>query len=110
MKREELIKFCLYYKGEESNPVDRITGDRTRGLFWDIECLFVSNAENNDAFLDGYKALVEDYIKSNPGVENDLTSKNWPIVTKCIILFVEDILVKWVPDEVDLVFKYGNIL
>lgn len=41
MTRDELIKQCRYYKGEETNPFEGV--DQDKSLFWSYEYIWVDN-------------------------------------------------------------------
>ena len=108
MKKEDLLSFCHYYHGEVKCPFDS-ENERTQGLFWMFEELFVRHSLNDPTFFEGYKQEVARYIENHPGISNDLTNDRFPIGTKAIILYSEHMLQKWVPYEVDLIFQYGNV-
>lgn len=107
MKKNELLALCRYYREEPRCPFD----DETRlasCLFWDFEKMFVQNCLRDQSFLESYLSRVDDYKAAHPRVVNDLTSDRFAKGTKAIILYCEDMLRKWCPARVDLIFKYGN--
>jgi len=108
MNKQSLLSFCHYYRGELKCPFDS-ENERTQGLFWMFEELFVRHSLNDPTFFEGYKQEVTRYIENHPGISNDLTNDRFPIGTKAIILYSEHMLQKWVPYEVDLIFQYGNV-
>ena len=108
MTKQDLLSLCHYYRGEVKCPFDSET-ERPQGLFWMFEELFVRHSLNDPTFFEGYKEMVARYIENHPGISNDLTNDRFPIGTKAIIMYSEDMLQKWVPYEVDLIFQYGNV-
>jgi hypothetical protein len=42
MKKEEMMKFCRYYKGEEENPFRSSDGPKYAVAFWRLECAWVN--------------------------------------------------------------------
>ena len=50
MTRDELIKQCRYYKGEESNPFEGVDQDKT--AFWSYEYIWVENFKG--AYIDDH--------------------------------------------------------
>lgn len=105
MDKKELLALCRYFRGEDKCPFE----DDARSVFWLFESMFVENASKDPVFLEGYKNRVTRYIEANPGVLNDLTSDCFAVGTRAIILYCEDMLRKWRPYDVDLIFKYGNV-
>lgn len=69
--REDLIRQCRYYKGEEENPFD----DSDRGLFGDYERLWVRNVyADHSAFseaVEEYNIYLRDFSKDD-GVPTSL--------------------------------------
>ena len=103
MEREELFSFCKYYKGELESPYER---DSVEGLFWFLERMYVDNSIRSDGFRLDWIQYAENYIVAHPNERNILTDNNVNIETKAIILYIEIMLTKWKPYEVDLIFKY----
>ena len=54
MTREELIKQCRYYKGEDENPFD---GGALHDYWWVEELFVYKNGELNEADASYYKAV-----------------------------------------------------
>ena len=103
MEQEELLSFCKYYKGEVASPYER---DSVEGLFWFLEQMYVGNAIDIEEFRLGWIQYAENYIATHPNVCNVLTDNNVSVEAKAIILYIEEMLGKWRPYEVDLIFKY----
>lgn len=103
MERNKLIAYCKYYKGQPSSPFKHSTKE---DLFWGCESQYVENAERSEDFHSWWKAEAERYIKRNPKANNLLTAKNISIETKGIILYIESMLMKWMPYQVDMIFEY----
>ena len=108
MNKQDLLSLCHYYHGEVKCPFDYET-ERPQGLFWMFEDMFVRNSLDDPTFFEYYKQVAARYIENNPGISNDLTNDRFPIGTKAIIMYSEDMLKKWVPYEADLIFQYGNV-
>lgn len=108
MPNQDLLTLCHYYRGEDKSPFDS-ENERVKGLFWMFEEMFVRHTLHDPTFMEGYLERVDNYMKNHPDVENDLTSDRWAKGTKAIIMYCEDMLQKWCPDEVDLIFQYGNV-
>ena len=81
MKKEDLLSFCHYYHGEVKCPFDS-ENERTQGLFWMFEELFVRHSLNDPTFFEGYKQEVARYIENHPGISNDLTNFNMETISK----------------------------
>lgn len=103
MKQEELLKFCRYYKGESQNPYGQ---DSIEGLFWFVERMYVDNTIRSKEFRVAWIHEAENYIVAHPDLCNVLTDNSVSIETKAIILYIETMLGKWKPYEVDLIFRY----
>ena len=61
MTREELIKQCRYYKGEEKCPFER---NSNADLWWGGEKMFVDYASDDESFFQGLKDSFEDALAS----------------------------------------------
>lgn len=59
MKKEELIKHCRYYKGEEECPYKTDEGRTNKGLLWFYEKKWVCDYEERESY---YIEYVQDYI------------------------------------------------
>ena len=60
--------------------------ERSQGLFWMFEDMFVRHSLNDPTFIEYYKQVVAMYIENHPGISNDLTNDRFPIGTKAIIM------------------------
>ena len=103
MTREELLRHCNYYKGEDESPFEHGTKE---GVFWYIESMYVRNAESSREFHEGWVEHAEYYIKRHPNERNRLTSTDTSIETKGIILYIDCMLSKWMPYKQDMIFEY----
>lgn len=65
MNKQSLLSLCHYYRGEVKCPFDSET-ERTQGLFWMFEELFVRHSLNDPTFFEGYKQDVARYIENHP--------------------------------------------
>ncbi len=101
-RREDLIQHCRYYHDEVSPPYE----DRTKCLFWDLERQWVDNCLRSPDFQKGLERDVREYISANKGEDNILTSDKESIETKEIVTYIEAMLSKWMPQNVDLIFQY----
>ena len=70
MTREELIRQCRYYTGEDKNPFDRtdsISSTETdMAWFWDMERVYVKNGGEVFGEVDYYKAINGKKYKGIP--------------------------------------------
>ena len=65
MEKEELLKQCKYYKGEEKCPVD------VKAYMWNYEMFwFRSIVENKDAFKNEIKEMNL-YFAQSPSIERE---------------------------------------
>ncbi|MCD8303049.1 MAG: hypothetical protein LUC44_08560 [Prevotellaceae bacterium] len=107
MTRNELLKYCRYYKGEEDCPFKE--GD-VRGFFWFTERMYFRNAVTCelgiDRFLETRKNRVRHYIDTHPDETNIYTDPNVSIHTKAFASYVEDMSAKWRPMSRNLIFDY----
>jgi hypothetical protein len=94
MNKQSLLSFCHYYRGEVKCPFDSET-ERTQGLFWMFEELFVRHSLNDPTFFEGYKQEVARYVENHPGISNDLTNDRFPIGTKAIIIETPSVPLLW---------------
>lgn len=102
MEKDDLLKFCKYYKGEAVSPYK----DRQSSLFWDIEKQYILNAMRNHDFHTGWISEARKYIKEHKGENNILTGDTISIEQKGVIIYIETMLSKWCPYEIDMIFKY----
>lgn len=103
MKREDAIALCRYYKGESETPFEKLSNE---SFFWDCEKQYVENVVHSDAFRKEWEDDAEYYMHTHPNEKNALTSKDISIETKGIILYIESMLMKWRPYEVNIIFDY----
>lgn len=97
---KENLKYCLYYKGEENCPKKE---NSTFWGFWEMERMFWNNDSD---FREKYEQEVLAYIAENSSLENFLTS-DAPLQQKAFVLYAEDYLRTWSPNDVNMVFDYG---
>lgn len=71
MTKEELIKQCRYYKGEEKNPFSE---DKDKGLAWLIEYRFVSSMPDISAMIEDYKMYGLEDFHPDDGIPVELKS------------------------------------
>ena len=98
-------KFCKYYKGEEKSPYESGTSENT---FWHLEENYWNLEDpRNSSFCDhkSFEDEARNYIASNKDKENFMTS-DAPIEQKGFVMFAEAMLQKWIPYNVDMIFKY----
>ena len=100
---ERIIAYCKYYKGEESCPFD---DSSNKPFFWQCEKMYTQNCSRSADFHQYWIEAVKEYISSHTNEKNVLTSDTISIETKCIILYSEEMLRKWVPYNVDAIFDY----
>ncbi len=65
MKREELIKYCRYYKGEKENPYDGKNQDAA--MFWEYESIWVDRLFSDTKFL---KMMQDELIEVAANLED----------------------------------------
>lgn len=109
MKREELLQFCRYYKGEEDNPYEN--GDY-KGFYWQVESMYVENALQDDKWHSEWKKQAKHYknVATKNGLRNLMTDDSCSIDTKAIAAYLDVIHEKWMSmDESDIVLKYCYI-
>ncbi len=105
MTREELIKYCRYYKGEEDCPFERNTN---KSRFWHMEKNYVISRSRlgRECRTEGWENEAKKYIKNYPQAKNILTSKDVSIHTKGIVMYINEMLMKWCPLDVDMINEY----
>lgn len=106
LEKNGRYKFCKYYKGEEQCPYEYGTPELS---FWYFE------KDYWETFDDGlytyrfdhryFEERARTYIKENKDKKNFMTS-DAPIEQKGFVMFAEEMLEKWVPYKVDMIFKY----
>lgn len=103
MTREELIKLCRYYKGEEENPFD---GGSIDALWWSGEKMLADNVSDDKSFFQRLKDSLEDAIASKEcfGV---LVDSSIPIDKRAIIFYLDLWHGKHFPyDDLDIINQY----
>ena len=61
MKKQNLIQFCHFYNGEESNPFK----DQNKRMLWHYELSWINDMSNND---DEFISIqLDEYIRSGLG-------------------------------------------
>ena len=103
MEKPDFIKHCRYYKGEEKCPFDRSSNP---GFFWCCEQMYVENVRQHKGFNLPWEDSARQYISTHPNENNDLTSDKFSIETKGLILYIEAMLEKWRPYDVNIIFDY----
>lgn len=101
--REDIINNCKYYKGQHQSPYKQSSNE---DVFWECERQYVNNAVHSEAFRQEWASEAEYYIHTHPNEKNALTSKETSVETKGIILYIESMLTKWMPYDVDMIFEY----
>ena len=102
MKKKDLIQLCRYYKGEEENPFEQ----NPKGFFWECERMYIEKALHISTFHTERIKDAKDYIHTHPTEKNALTSSDISIETKGIILYIDEMLGKWMPYNLDMIFDY----
>lgn len=75
MKKEDLIKQCRYYKGQEESPFNNADMD----YYWDLERVWVEH----DGQIEGERAIYEYYNgKKFPGIPYTLVITMWTSYAK----------------------------
>ena len=105
LEKNGKYKFCKYYKGEEKSPYEYGTPE---DLFWYWESMywrFISHLNSYDFNHPLFEDRARDYIAFNKDKKNFMTS-DAPIEQKGFVMFAEEMLQKWMPYDVDMIFKY----
>lgn len=76
MKKDDLLRFCRYYRGESRNP---FTNDGTRALLWDYERSWVSDNLKEGDFSD----YLNDYIAV--GLQDFSKYDDTPVTLKAVL-------------------------
>lgn len=66
---------------------------------------FISHLNSYDFNHPYFEDMARDYIASNKDKKNFMTS-DAPIEQKGFVMFAEAMLEKWMPYDVDMIFKY----
>ncbi len=101
MTREELQKYCKYYKGEEECPFEH---DSPKGRYWFFEKAYLQyfDFKGVSSWEDRAKAFME----KHPNENTILNRKDIGIHTKGIIMFMIAMYSKWVTDSLHEVESY----
>ena len=103
MTREELIKQCRYYKGEEKCPFER---NSNADLWWGGEKMFVDYASDDESFFQGLKDSFEDALASGH-CNGVLVDSSIPIEKRVLIFYLDLWHGKWFPyDDFDVINQY----
>lgn len=105
LEKNGRYKFCKYYKGEEKCPYEYCTPE---GVFWDFEKMywkFIPHLNSYEFDHRIWEYYARDYMKKNKDKKNFMTS-DAPIEQKGFVMFAEEMLRKWIPYDVDMIFKY----
>lgn len=105
LEKNGKYKFCKYYKGEEKCPYEYGTPELS---FWHFEEQYWNFISHRNSYEFDHK-IFEDrarrYIEENKDKKNFMTS-DAPIEQKGFVMFAEEMLQKWCPYNVDMIFKY----
>ncbi len=103
MTNEEILSHFKYYHGEKKCPYDR--GDDA-SAFWFWEKWFYKDYVLEPRAFDAAVDTVKRYIASHTFVEgNPYTDDSVHIVTKCIIYYIVQRILKW-DGDMDMVYRY----
>jgi hypothetical protein len=102
MKKEELLKYCRYYKGEETPPANF---DNIEKMWWSGEKLLLEKNRDPD-FWNRLSSSFDEAYKSNL-LSGLLTNKAIPVTNKKIIFFLDLWHGRSFPyDSLDIIFSY----
>lgn len=76
MKKDDLLRFCRYYRGESDNP---FKNDDTRAILWDYERTWVSDNLKDGDFSD----YLNDYIAV--GLQDFAKYDDTPVTLKAML-------------------------
>lgn len=95
-----------YFKGEENTPYAQENEDY-KNLFWYIESIHFKNCQSNKEFQQKLIEDLENYLATSQTIEsNALTDISIPIEKRALIMYVDLMIGKWRPYDVDLIYKY----
>ncbi|MCD8202494.1 MAG: hypothetical protein LUD48_02485 [Prevotella sp.] len=100
MTKDELKKYCRYYKGEKECPYEHRSA---KGRFWYFEKMYLDRWANSNKSWERYAIS---YMKNYPDAQNLLTQKDVSIHTKGIAMFINEMYGKWMPYSMDEVLEY----
>lgn len=103
MTRDELIKQCRYYKGEEECPFDRGSID---ALWWSGEKSLSDNVSDDKSFFQRLKDSLEDALTSGD-CDGVLIDSSIPFEKRAIIFYLDLWHGKNFPyDNLDIINQY----
>lgn len=103
MTRDELIKQCRYYKGEEECPFDRGSID---ALWWSGERSLSDNVFHDKSFFQRLKDSLEDALTSGE-CSGALIDSSIPLEKRAIIFYLDLWHGKNFPyDDLDIIRQY----
>lgn len=103
MTREELIKLCRYYKGEEECPFER---NSIEDRLWAGEKMFVDYASRDERFFQRVKDSLEDDLASGY-CDGVLVDSTIPIEKRVVISYLDLWYSKHFPyDDFDVIDLY----
>lgn len=105
LEKNGRYKFCKYYKGEEKCPYEYGSPE---GVFWEFEKMYWDSRDIHGSYMFDHRIweyYARTYMKENKGKKNFMTS-DAPIKQKGFVMFAEEMLEKWMPHKVDMIFKY----
>lgn len=103
MTREELIKLCRYYKGEDENPFD---GGSIDALWWSGEKMLADNVSCDERFFQRMKDSLEEDLAAGD-CDGVLIDSSIPIEKRVIIFYLDLWHGKWFPyDDPEIINRY----
>lgn len=104
MDKNDFIKQCKYYKGEEENPF--VTEDRLSAMWWDGEKSFYDKLGDNLNFFNKVGGLLQKSIE-NKDVSGILVDDSVAFEKRALIFYLDLWHSKWFPyDNLDVIYKY----
>ncbi len=103
MTRDELIKLCRYYKGEEECPFD---GGSIDALWWSGEKMLADNVSYDKSFLQRLKDSFEEELAAGD-LEGVYVDSSIPLEKRVIVLYLDLWHGKFFPyDDFDIINQY----
>ena len=103
MTRDELIKLCRYYKGEDENPFD---GGSIDALWWSGEKMLADNVSRDERFFQRMKDSLEEGLAAGD-CDGVLIDSSIPIEKRVIIFYLDRWHGKHFPyDGFDVIDQY----
>lgn len=86
MEKNKYLKFCRYYKGEETNPYRNYKDEREKLLFnfWDAEMRFCIQSDKSDFINEDFISMMS---KAAPEIRHITKDKSQPIESRAIIAY-----------------------